>query len=71
MASDLASALAAGKHALSEPEAKALLEGFGVATPRVRRSRAQRRAVLAAAAASLEPAVCAVKVVSARRRAQV
>ena len=34
MASDLASALAAGKHALSEPEAKALLEGFGVATPR-------------------------------------
>jgi acyl-CoA synthetase (NDP forming) len=53
MASDLASALAAGKHALSEPEAKALLEGFGVATPRS--AVAVSAAGLAAAASSLKP----------------
>jgi acyl-CoA synthetase (NDP forming) len=62
MASDLASALAAGKHALSEPEAKALLEGFGVATPKS--AVACSAASLASAAADLSPPF-AVKVVSA------
>ena len=62
MASDLASALAAGKHALSEPEAKALLEGFGVVTPRS--AVASSAEGLASAAADLSPPL-AVKVVSA------
>lgn len=62
MASDLASALAAGKHALSEPEAKALLEAFGVLRPRS--ATAASASGLAAAASELRPPF-AVKIISA------
>ncbi len=62
MASDIAGALAAGQHALSEPEAKALLGAFGVRTPKS--ATAASASELTAAASGLKPPYV-VKIVSA------